>query len=77
MSTQESIIFTHYATMLTLLDMGLNYTEIKQLSDREANMFLAMQTALQEFKNESMEKQAKMSTEAIEKFYFDVCCHDY
>ncbi len=64
MSTQESIIFTHYATMLTLLDMGLSYTEIKELSDREANMLLAMQTALQEFKNEGMEKQAKMQQAA-------------
>jgi len=63
-STQESIIFTHYATMLTLLDMGLSYTEIKELSDREANMLLAMQTALQEFKNEGMEKQAKMQQAA-------------
>jgi|TARA_R100000458_G_scaffold43215_1_gene41150 hypothetical protein len=50
--------------MLTLLDMGLSYTEIKELSDREANMLLAMQTALQEFKNEGMEKQAKMQQAA-------------
>lgn len=59
MSTKESVLFINYATMLTLLDMGLTYTEIKNLSNTEIVMFSAMYASIQDFKNEQIERNAK------------------
>ena len=59
MSTKESILFTHFATTLTLLEMGLSYTEVQTLSTLEINMLLATNASFHEFKNEQMERNAK------------------
>ncbi len=61
MSTRESILYTHYATLLTLLRLGLNYTEVQDMSEAEINMMLATNAAIEEFKNETMERQSKMA----------------
>jgi len=58
-STKESILFTHFTTTLTLLDMGLNYTEIQNLNTTEIVMLLATNASFNELKNEQMERNAK------------------
>jgi len=57
-STKESILFTHFSTALTLLEMGLTYTEIKNLSDVEVTLLLATNASFHAFKNEQMERNA-------------------
>lgn len=59
MSTKESIIFSHYATVLTLLTIGLSFADIKNLSTTEATMLLATYTSIEEFKQEQMDRNAK------------------
>ena len=61
MSTRESILYTHYATMLTLFKIGLSYTEIQDMSEVDINMMLATNAAIEELKNETMERQQKMT----------------
>ncbi len=56
MSTKESVLFTHFATTLTLLNLGLNYSEIKELDNTEVMMFLAMNQSFEELKKEQMER---------------------
>lgn len=58
MSTKESILFTHFSTTLTLIEMGLSYTEVKNLSDTEVTMLLATNAAFHEYKNEQMERNS-------------------
>jgi len=60
-STRESILYTHYATVLTLLRLGLSYTEIQDMSEAEINMMLATNASIEELKNETMERQQKMA----------------
>ena len=52
-------MFAHYATVLTLLSMGLSLTEVKNLSSTEANLLLAMNVSVEEYKQEQMERSAK------------------
>ena len=59
MSTKESVLFTHFSTTLALLSLGLSYKEIKELDNTEAVMFLAMNQALEEFRKEQMERNAR------------------
>ena len=59
MSTKESILFTHFTTTLTLLEIGLNYTEIQNLNVTEIVMLLATNASIQELKNEHIERNAK------------------
>ena len=59
MSTKESILFTHFATTLTLMEIGLNYTEIQDLSTMEATMLLAMNASFSEYKQEQLDRNAK------------------
>ena len=59
MSTKESILFTHFTTTLTLLEIGLNYTEIQNLNTTEIVMLLATNASFHELKNEQMERNAK------------------
>ena len=59
MSTKESILFTHFTTTLTLLEIGLNYTEIQNLNTTEIVMLLATNASFNELKNEQMERNAK------------------
>ena len=59
MSTKESILYSHFATTLTLLGLGLTYTEIKNLSDTEVTMIIATHLAFEDFKGEQMERNAK------------------
>jgi len=58
-ATKEAILYTHYVTTLALLDMGLSYTEIKNLSNTETVMLTAVQASLNEYRNEQMERNAK------------------
>jgi len=58
-STKESIIFSHYATVLTLLTIGLSFADIKNLSTTEATMLLATYTSIEEYKQEQMDRNAK------------------
>ena len=59
MSTKESVLFTHFATTLTLLNLGSSYKEIKELDNTEAAMFLAMSHSLEDYKSEQMERQQR------------------
>ena len=59
MSTKESVLFTHFATTLTLLNLGLNYSEIKELDNTEVTMFLAMNQSFEEYKKEQMERNQR------------------
>ncbi len=59
MSTKESIIYSHFATTLTLLGLGLTFTEIKNLSDTEVTMLIATHLSFEEYKGEQMERNAK------------------
>ncbi len=59
MSTKESILFAHFTTTLTLLEIGLTYTEIQNLNTTEIVMLLATNASFQELKNEQMERNAK------------------
>ena len=61
MSTRESILYSHYATVLTLLRLGLSYTELQDMSEAEINMMLATNASIEELKNETMERQQKMT----------------
>ena len=58
MSTKESVLFTHFATTLTLLNLGLTYSEIKKLDNTEVTMFLAMNQSFEEYKKEQMDRNA-------------------
>jgi|TARA_R110000824_G_scaffold104001_4_gene246873 hypothetical protein len=58
-STKESVLFTHFATTLTLLGLGLSYKEIKELDHTEAMMFLATHQSFEEYKKEQMERNAR------------------
>ena len=59
MSTKESVLFTHFATTLTLLNLGLTYSEIKKLDNTEVTMFLAMNQSFEEYKKEQMDSTAR------------------
>ncbi len=59
MSTKESVLFTHFATTLTLLNLGLTYNEIKKLDNTEVTMFLAMNQSFEEYKKEQMDRNAR------------------
>tara|TARA_Y100000004_G_scaffold157139_1_gene182627 strand:+ start:183 stop:401 length:219 start_codon:yes stop_codon:yes gene_type:complete len=58
-STKESVLFTHFATTLTLLNLGLTYNEIKKLDNTEVTMFLAMNQSFEEYKKEQMDRNAR------------------
>ena len=59
MATKESVLFTHFATTLTLLNLGLTYSEIKKLDNTEVTMFLAMNQSFEEYKKEQMDRNAR------------------
>ena len=58
---QESLVFNYWLVVVQLLDMGIPYSLVEELSEKEINIIVGIKSAIRQRENDEQERQQRIS----------------